>query len=230
MAVISKLERLSSRDKYETRLNEGILTSKMDRFLKFSKRSISVLKFFRNAITMDRETRELGREGIEGKKVNGGRMMEFFTRAMVVTRRANRPRKRENERREGRRRKRKRDKRPVIPVALDARWVCITTTTRRLLSLHCLSTYQPLLRIVRTFLPTDFYSISFFGKRSKRRTRGSRFRNCSPQIIRPYWYFSFFFFFRPIFLFANRTEIRIERKFRIFPISRGEKKMHRSYE
>lgn len=121
MAVISKLERLSSRDKYETRLNEGILTSKMDRFLKFSKRSISVLKFFRNAITMDRETRELGREGIEGKKVNGGRMMEFFTRAMVVTRRANRPRKRENERREGRRRKRKRDKRPVIPVALDAR-------------------------------------------------------------------------------------------------------------
>lgn len=118
MAVISKLERLSSRDKYETRLNEGILTSKMDRFLKFSKRSISVLKFFRNAITMDRETRELGREGIEGKKVNGGRVMEFFTRAMVVT---NRPRKRENERREGRRRKRKRDKRPVIPVALDAR-------------------------------------------------------------------------------------------------------------
>lgn len=229
MAVISKLERLSSRDKYETRLNEGILTSKMDRFLKFSKRSISVLKFFRNAITMDRETRELGGEGIEGKKVNGGRVMEFFTRAMVVTRRANRPRKRENERREGRRRKRKRDKRPVIPVALDARWVCITTT-RRLLSLHCLSTYQPLLRIVRTFLPTDFYSISFFGKRSKRRTRGSRFRNCSPQIIRPYWYFSFFFFFRPIFLFANRTEIRIERKFRIFPISRGEKKMHRSYE
>lgn len=97
MAVISKLERLSSRDKYETRLNEGILTSKMDRFLKFSKRSISVLKFFRNAITMDRETRELGGEGIEGKKVNGGRVMEFFTRAMVVTRRANRPRKRENE-------------------------------------------------------------------------------------------------------------------------------------
>lgn len=69
----------------------------MDRFLKFSKRSISVLKFFRNAITMDRETRELGGEGIEGKKVNGGRVMEFFTRAMVVTRRANRPRKRENE-------------------------------------------------------------------------------------------------------------------------------------
>lgn len=97
MAVISKLERLSSRDKYETRLNEGILTSKMDRFLKFSKRSKSVLKFFRNAITMDRETRELGGEGIEGKKVNGGRVMEFFTRAMVVTRRANRPRKRENE-------------------------------------------------------------------------------------------------------------------------------------
>lgn len=77
------------------------MTSKMDRFLKFSKRSISVLKFFRNAITMDRETRELGGEGIEGKKVNGGRVMEFFTRAMVVTRRANR-RKRENEReREG---------------------------------------------------------------------------------------------------------------------------------
>lgn len=73
------------------------MTSKMDRFLKFSKRSISVLKFFRNAITMDRETRELGGEGIEGKKVNGGRVMEFFTRAMVVTRRANRPRKRENE-------------------------------------------------------------------------------------------------------------------------------------
>lgn len=69
----------------------------MDRFLKFSKRSKSVLKFFRNAITMDRETRELGGEGIEGKKVNGGRVMEFFTRAMVVTRRANRPRKRENE-------------------------------------------------------------------------------------------------------------------------------------
>lgn len=73
------------------------MTSKMDRFLKFSKRSKSVLKFFRNAITMDRETRELGGEGIEGKKVNGGRVMEFFTRAMVVTRRANRPRKRENE-------------------------------------------------------------------------------------------------------------------------------------
>lgn len=138
--------------------------------------------------------------------------MEFFTRAMVVTRRANRPRKRENERREGRRRKRKRDKRPVIPVALDARWVCITTT-RRLLSLHCLSTYQPLLRIVRTFLPTDFYSISFFGKRSKRRTRGSRFRNCSPQIIRPYWYFSFFSFFSSYFLVresngnSDRTKI-----------------------
>lgn len=62
--------------------------------MKFSKRSISVLKFFRNAITMDRETRELGGEGIEGKKVNGGRVMEFFTRAMVVT---NWPRKRENE-------------------------------------------------------------------------------------------------------------------------------------
>lgn len=55
------------------------MTSKMDRFLKFSKRSIFVLKFFRNAITMDRETRELGREGIEKGEWRKGDGI-FYTR------------------------------------------------------------------------------------------------------------------------------------------------------
>lgn len=73
------------------------------------------LKFFLNpSMTMDGNVEGRRNRGEKSEWGNGGRVMEFFTRAMVVRRRASWPRKRENERkREGdeRRRKRKRDKR-----------------------------------------------------------------------------------------------------------------------
>lgn len=76
-------------------------------------------------------------------------------------------------------------------------------------------------RIVRTFLPTDFYSIPFFGKRSKRRTTRraapsfgiARHKSSARANIFSFFVISSYFLAR-----TNRTEIPI------FPISRRAKR------